>query len=60
MPDPTLQQIKEEMRIAIIFYPVQAYSLFGELSVIDKIKDFFTLELPFPTYFMRITYTLII
>jgi hypothetical protein len=40
MPDPTLQQIKEEMRITIIFYAVDAYSLFGELSLIDKIKDF--------------------
>ena len=48
MPDPTLQQIKEEMRITIIFYAVDAYSLFGDLNIIDKIKDFFLSRVTFP------------
>lgn len=39
MPEPTLRQVKEEMRFAIIYYAVDAFDRFGK---VNKLKEFIT------------------
>ena len=53
MNEPTLRQIKEEMRITIIFYAVDAFSKFGELSLLEKTNNFIRSNMHLPDYLYK-------